>query len=138
MTSQVSVQRNRHHKKRNESTPSVTHLREPQQSPHSLYLVPLLTGALAVTQLCVWRLGGRSGSGLRGHSPWNPLSSVNLKLFISEPGGRIQGMQPDATSSSRAGQVTGCTSPSGESPLSEMLCFLGRNIKPAPVKQSCF
>lgn len=40
-------------------------------------------------------------------------------LWCPVPGERIHGMQPDATDSSRAGQVTGCTSPSGERVTSE-------------------
>lgn len=125
MTSQVSVRRNRHHKKRNDSAPSMTHVRESQLSRQTQFTCVLLPEARLLLLSCRSGQEG-SGSGRPGHSERNPLSSVNLKLLIAVPvpGGRIPGMQPEATGgSSRAGQVTGCTSPSGqrELPLSERL-----------------
>lgn len=120
----MSVRRNRHHKKRNDSAPSRTHIRESQLSPQTQFTCVLLPKVSLLLLSC--RCGQEdSGSGLPGHSERNPLSAVNLKLFIAVPvpGERIPGMQPDATGGSTAGQVTGCTSPSGqrELPLSEML-----------------
>lgn len=80
---------------------------------------------------------GWVGIGVRGHREWNPLSSVNLKLFIVAPGGRILGMQPDLPPAAPEWSGDRLRLTQGRVTSERKAMFPGVK-QPAPGKQSCF